>query len=192
MSRPYECPRCEETRDADDATEAPCVSCGVCAECAPTSGGIGNSDRCEDCDPQSIDYTETTYSDGRTTHDGIQVAWEDVSEALGHDHRGTPADDEALVALLLASGAPRWVAGASGWVDEHGWGVYREKRETAGRPPLDDGEETERITIRLTATEYDAVAKLAESEGWTYAGRPSVGKAARELLRSALKNWPTE
>jgi hypothetical protein len=34
---------------------------------------------------------------------------------------------------LLESGAPGWVQDAPGWIDEHGWGLYR-----AGRVGLDD------------------------------------------------------
>jgi hypothetical protein len=46
----YTCPGCEEDRDSDDIEEAPCISCGVCGVCSSTSGGLGNSQYCVQCD----------------------------------------------------------------------------------------------------------------------------------------------
>jgi hypothetical protein len=67
---------------------------------------------------------ETTCGDGRGgLCEAIQIPWADVENILGHPHEGSSEDDEALVAYLLAHGAPDWVREAEGWVDEHGWGL---------------------------------------------------------------------
>lgn len=66
----------------------------------------------------------TTYSDIFTTeHEALQLPWSLVDELLGHEHEGRPEDDERLVEILLASGAPAWVKEADGWIDEYGWGL---------------------------------------------------------------------
>jgi hypothetical protein len=52
-----------------------------------------------------------------------QIPWGDVTEIIGHQHRGTAEDDAALVAALLKAGAPEWVRTASGWTDACGWGL---------------------------------------------------------------------
>jgi hypothetical protein len=77
-------------------------------------------------------YKNTTYSDGRGgEYPAILVSWAEVTKFLGELHTGDPEQDERLVDGLLAAGAPDWVREAPGWIDEHGWGLYR-----AGRPCL--------------------------------------------------------
>lgn len=67
-------------------------------------------------------YTVTTYTDKYgLAPDAVQVPWEEVVALLGHDHRGTPHDDNLLIAALLAAGAPEWVRDAEGYLDESGW-----------------------------------------------------------------------
>lgn len=64
------------------------------------------------------------YTDGRgDAHVAVEVDWSDVTAALGHEHGGYEDDDAALVALLLASGAPEWVSTAEGYTDETCWGL---------------------------------------------------------------------
>jgi len=56
-----------------------------------------------------------------------------------------------------------------------------------GRPPLQDGEETEQILVRLAASDYDRLATYAEREGILYQGRAAVGRAARALILEGLE-----
>ena len=73
----------------------------------------------------------TTYTGSRHAHDAIHLSWGEVihlswgevKKILGHHHRGTPEDDAALVASLQEAGAPPWIDGAEGWIDEDGWGL---------------------------------------------------------------------
>ena len=76
-------------------------------------------------------WQRTVYSDGRRDYPAVYVRWDDVTAYLGRPHEGDPDQDERLVRGLLDSGAPDWVQDAPGWIDEHGWGLYR-----AGRPRL--------------------------------------------------------
>jgi len=76
-------------------------------------------------------WQRTTYSDGHQEYPAVHVRWDDVTAYLGRPHDGDPDQDERLVQGLLESGAPDWVQDAPGWIDEHGWGLYR-----AGRPCL--------------------------------------------------------
>jgi len=76
-------------------------------------------------------WKRTTYSDGNQEHPAVYVRWDDVAAYLGRPHDGDPDQDALLVQGLLESGAPDWVQDAAGWIDEHGWGLYR-----AGRPCL--------------------------------------------------------
>ena len=73
-------------------------------------------------------WQRTTYSDGHQEHPAVYVRWEDVTAYLGRPHDGDPEQDERLVQGLLESGAPDWVQDAPGWIDEHGWGLYRAGR----------------------------------------------------------------
>jgi hypothetical protein len=65
----------------------------------------------------------TTYSDGPTEYEAVQVPWGDVTALLGHPHEGSAEDDESLICALMERGAPKWVRDAVGWTDEHGWGL---------------------------------------------------------------------
>lgn len=65
----------------------------------------------------------TTYSDGPTEYEAVQVPWGDVMALLGHPHEGSAEDDESLICALMERGAPKWVRDAVGWTDEHGWGL---------------------------------------------------------------------
>lgn len=55
-----------------------------------------------------------TFTENDITHEAVGLSWDDVSEVLGHGHRGAPEDDAKLVQALLADGAPAWAAKASG------------------------------------------------------------------------------
>lgn len=70
-----------------------------------------------------LDEMRTTYSNGVTEHEAIQISWGTVRAILGHDHTGDPDEDRQLVEALIAAGAPEWVRDAQGWTDEHGWGL---------------------------------------------------------------------
>lgn len=71
-----------------------------------------------------VDEYRSVYNDGRgIPHEAIQIPWDVVKGLLGGEHRGTPDDDAFLVDYLLQSGAPEWVRDATGWTDEHGWGL---------------------------------------------------------------------
>jgi len=79
---------------------------------------------------------KTTYAGPRHEHDAIHLSWGEVihlswgevKSLLGHDHTGTPEDDEALVAYLQEAGAPPWIDDAEGWIDEDGWGLVGPSR----------------------------------------------------------------
>ena len=68
-------------------------------------------------------FSETTWRKDRTTHEAVVVAWRDLDKCLGRKHEGGSADDNRIVASLLASGAPAWVADAEGDTDESGWAL---------------------------------------------------------------------
>jgi hypothetical protein len=70
-------------------------------------------------------WQRTTYSDGNQEYPAVYVRRDDVTAYLGRPHDGDPEQDECLVQGLLESGAPTWVQDAPGWIDEHGWGLYR-------------------------------------------------------------------
>jgi len=73
---------------------------------------------------KTMDYQETTYSDGHGhDHKAIHILWGHVEAHLGHPHSGHPEDDDALVDQLILDGAPEWVREAEGWTDERGWGL---------------------------------------------------------------------
>ncbi len=74
--------------------------------------------------PKKIVWEKTVYSDGHKDYPAIAVAWDEIARFLGEPHGGDAAQDEKIVAALLDSGAPAWVADASGWADDHGWGLY--------------------------------------------------------------------
>jgi len=73
-------------------------------------------------------WQRTTYSDGNQEYPAVYVRWEDVTAYLGRPYEGDSEQDECLVQGLLESGAPAWVQDAPGWIDEHGWGLYRADR----------------------------------------------------------------
>jgi len=99
-----------------------------------------------------MEYTMTTYAPARgPEYLAIQVPWEEVARVLGHEPEGTAEEGAALVAALLAAGAPAWVEGAEGWTDQRGWGligpalgspdavVYIRSVSELGRVPLPEG-----------------------------------------------------
>jgi len=71
----------------------------------------------------------TTYTLHNTAFNAVMLSWDEVEEILGREHRGTPADDDALVAHLLEAGAPEWVRDAEGATDEDGWYLLGEEVE---------------------------------------------------------------
>ena len=76
------------------------------------------------------DIVVTTYTNPRgDEYEAIQLPWETVADILGHEHTGNPEDDTTLVRALRDAGAPAWVEDASGWIDEHGWGLIGPKIE---------------------------------------------------------------
>lgn len=68
-------------------------------------------------------WTRTTYSDGHREYEAVLLPWPEVTRILGGEHTGAPDEDRRLVAYLLEAGAPEWVRGADGWIDEDGWGL---------------------------------------------------------------------
>lgn len=79
---------------------------------------------------RDIEWKRTTYSDGSyKTYDAVFVTWDEVERILGCKHEGHPDDDAILVDLLRSAGAPAWIDGAPGWVDEDGWGLIGPERE---------------------------------------------------------------
>lgn len=70
-------------------------------------------------------YRTDVYNFDGKKHDAVVVPWEDVESYLGHPHEGTPGDDVALIAGILAGGGPSWVATAEGTTDEEGWVLLR-------------------------------------------------------------------
>lgn len=74
---------------------------------------------------------ETTYGTRLgQTHKAVQLPWDLVEEILGHEHEGTPEDDEKLVRCLVAQpDCPAWVETAEGWIDESGWGLIGPRKE---------------------------------------------------------------
>ena len=67
----------------------------------------------------------TTYSNiWGDEFPAIQLTWGKVREILGRNHDGSSKDDNILIDALLNSGAPPWVRGADGWIDQYGWGIY--------------------------------------------------------------------
>ncbi len=83
-------------------------------------------------------WQRTTYSDGHQEYPAVYVRWDDVTAYLGRPHEGDPDQDERLVRGLLESGAPDWVQDAPGWIDEHGWGLYRAGRQALPFQVLED------------------------------------------------------
>ena len=83
-------------------------------------------------------WQRTVYSDGRRDYPAVYVRWDDVTAYLGRPHEGDPDQDERLVRGLLESGAPDWVQDAPGWIDEHGWGLYRAGRQVLPFQVLED------------------------------------------------------
>ena len=82
---------------------------------------VGGTDRQE---IRMDDIVVTTYTNPRgDEYEAIQLPWETVADILGHEHTGNPEDDTTLVRALRDAGAPAWVEDASGWIDEHGWGL---------------------------------------------------------------------
>ena len=61
----------------------------------------------------------------------IGVRWEEITRFLGRPHEGTPEDDEAVVAELLAEGAPSWIK--DDWdesgIDELEWWTLKRLEE---------------------------------------------------------------
>ena len=83
-------------------------------------------------------WQRTTYSDGHQEYPAVYVRWGDVTAYLGCPHEGDPVQDARLVQGLLESGAPAWVQDAPGWIDEHGWGLYRAGRQVLPFQVLED------------------------------------------------------
>ena len=73
----------------------------------------------------------TTYNDGRGVEcAALHLPWQVVTEILGHPHTGATEEDQLIVQVLRAAGAPEWVSEESeGWVDEEGWGLIGPRSE---------------------------------------------------------------
>lgn len=76
-----------------------------------------------------VEEWATTYSDGVTEHEALQLPWPAVNAILGKEHTGHPDEDAELVRILLEADAPEWVQGADGWTDKYGWGLIGPKIE---------------------------------------------------------------
>ncbi len=52
----------------------------------------------------------------------VEIPWEDVTKILGHEHEGSPEDDQSLITYLLRyCDAPEWVKDATGRIDDKAW-----------------------------------------------------------------------
>ena len=68
---------------------------------------------------------EMIYTDDLTgSHEAIFLSWRELTDILGHPHRGDGDDDAVIVNHLFATGVPYWVRHAEGWTEEGGWGIY--------------------------------------------------------------------
>lgn len=73
-----------------------------------------------------IDYRMITWTtDDGKEHQAIIVSWAEVIITLGRAHDGSEDDNDAVVAALLASGAPRWVADADCPIEGIGWYLFQ-------------------------------------------------------------------
>ena len=72
-----------------------------------------------------IEFTATVYAGSGIASDAIHVSHDEVRAFFGREHAGTAEDCRALAAALVASGAPDWVVGSGGWVDDRGHGYIR-------------------------------------------------------------------
>ena len=80
-----------------------------------------------------VNEYRVVYSDHQgVPHEALQLPWGIVTDILGREHRGTAEDDALLADYLLQSGAPEWVRDATGWTDEHGWGLIGPEVAGAG------------------------------------------------------------
>ena len=63
----------------------------------------------------------TNIKIGNKEKEGYFLTWDEVSEILGHDHKGTSKDDEALIEYLVAHTeySNDWFG--EGTIDEDGW-----------------------------------------------------------------------
>ena len=74
----------------------------------------------------TVKFEDVTWHNNvdQTDHAGVRVAWQDLTDFFGHEFTCEPEEDQALTAALIASGAPSWVEGAHGDIDEIGWVLY--------------------------------------------------------------------
>ena len=56
------------------------------------------------------------------------------------------------------------------------------RKRALGRPGLSADEETERVTLRLSASTYDALSTVAEDTGVLHDGRAAPGTLARRIV----------
>ena len=72
-----------------------------------------------------IEWRTATYSRAfpAAEYAAVEVEFSEIREHLGRDHDGSPEDDDAVVAALVASGAPAWVIDAEGYLDDGAWGL---------------------------------------------------------------------
>jgi hypothetical protein len=66
------------------------------------------------------EYTDRECADRGVDRQAVAIEWPEVEKTLGRKHNGTPEDDEALARALIRAGAPAWVDGAAGGMDELG------------------------------------------------------------------------
>lgn len=97
----------------------------------------------------TVEHELVTLPDGRPA---LMVRWPVVAATLGHEHRGLPADDAALVDALIKAGAPEWIRDAEGVTDEDGWYL------------IDDGDRITDEHNRLNARAHDPRLSPAERQ----------------------------
>lgn len=69
--------------------------------------------------------TNTTYKTNSGEREALMLDWDEVREILGHEHTGSPADDDQIITHIVADGFYHWIEGAEGAVEEEGYYLIR-------------------------------------------------------------------